>query len=184
MDPYALLESAAAQFDGRLASLPDSDWSRPTQMTDCDIRDLVDHVVAGNQLAVLLLGGTARDEAEAAVSCDVLGEHPVEAWAASALEQRNAFRRPGALEVVCQHPQADITGAELLSYRTADLVLHAADLGAAMGTGEQPSAALLDHLRVSLPLMTRLVEPSALDRLTDLLGTRSGRSLRSHRSSR
>ncbi|HEY0621319.1 MAG TPA: maleylpyruvate isomerase N-terminal domain-containing protein, partial [Kribbella sp.] len=54
----SLLEAATAQFERIVASIPLDHWDRPTPC-DLVIREVVDHVVAGNVFAVRLLAGAS-----------------------------------------------------------------------------------------------------------------------------
>jgi uncharacterized protein (TIGR03086 family) len=130
-----LLQAAAAQFERIVASLPADAWD---DATPCDItvREVVDHVVAGNIFAVRLLAGASAAEATAGLDADHLGDDPLFAVSASCKSQWSAFA--GAAEDrVLHHPSGDISVDTFVRFRLGELVVHAWDL--AVGGGLDPS---------------------------------------------
>jgi hypothetical protein len=53
-----LLQAAAAQFERIVASLPAETWDNATP-SNITVREIVDHVVAGNIFAIRLLAGAS-----------------------------------------------------------------------------------------------------------------------------
>jgi hypothetical protein len=102
-----LLKAATAQSERIVASLPADAWD---DATPCDItvREVVDHVVAGNIFAVRLLAGASAAEATARLDADHLGDDPLFAVSASRKSQWSAFA--GAAEDrVLHYPSGDIS---------------------------------------------------------------------------
>lgn len=122
------------------------------------VRELVNHVVVGNQFTALLLAGVARDEARGMLGGDQLGDDPVAAVAESAGRQAQAFAAAPA-DLLVAGPQGDIPATAFLRFRLVDLVVHAWDLLRAARLDET-----LDQ-RVVVDLMT-VVEPHLQEMLS------------------
>ncbi len=136
MDHLELLDLAADEFRRRLHAVPADAWGASTPCEGWDVEALVTHVVGGNHMAVAMLGGADLDEVMATVAGFALGEDPMAGFEQSAAAQREAFRRPGALEATVHHPAGDIPAAQLLGFRIGDLGVHAWDLARATGGDE------------------------------------------------
>ena len=102
-------------------------WNAPTPGSDWNVRDVVNHVVEGNQVFVAVVEGGPMPERGA----DHLGDDPAGAYRASAAVLRDAFVRPGVLERSYPGPFGKGTGAEILQIRLADLLTHGWDLAQA-----------------------------------------------------
>ncbi len=146
MEDLAALERATAEFDRRLRAVPAGAWGAPTPCRAWTVRDLVNHVVAGNRMAVRLLDGVPREESLDPLGHDQLGDDPLLAWEQSAQAQRAAFGAPGALQRRCHHATGDISGAQLLGFRVGDLVLHGWDLARGAGGDEQLDGWLVTYV--------------------------------------
>jgi uncharacterized protein (TIGR03086 family) len=146
VDMLELLARAREEFERRvrLAS------SRLDQATPCDtwrVRDLLQHVIVGNCMAVVMLAGRTRaevDVARAAITArDQLRPDPASAFVESADAQASAFAQPDALHRTCNHVVGDIPGARLLTFRICDLTIHAWDLARGIGADETLNGSLL-----------------------------------------
>jgi uncharacterized protein (TIGR03086 family) len=139
MDALQMLGRARNEFGHRLG-VPSFELACATPCDDWNVRDLVQHVIAGNRMAVVMLAGNSRADVDAArraiTSRDQLGADPARAFVESADAQAAAFARPGALEATCHHYVGDIPGTQLLGFRIGDLTLHAWDLARAIGDDE------------------------------------------------
>ena len=153
MDNFESLTRATAEFEHRLRAVGPDQWDLPTPCTGWDVRGLVNHVAAGNRMAVRLLDGCSREEAMATIASDVLGADPVDTAVAEAAAQAAAFGEPVALERVCHHPMADIPGAMLIGFRVGDLTLHAWDLARATGGEEALDADLVAEVWAAMEPM-------------------------------
>ena len=129
--------------------MPAEAWELPTPC-EVRVRELVEHVVEGNQFAAAALTGITAAEAWAAVRAPEIG-------AESAAEQVAAFRAAGVDQVV-HHPGGDISAEAFLRYRLVDVVVHAWDLLRAAGLDETLNPAVTEGLWA-------LVEP----RLSEML---------------
>jgi hypothetical protein len=56
------LETAGTGFASVLAQVTDDQWASPTGNEGRTVRQLVDHVVDGNRMASVILGGGTREE--------------------------------------------------------------------------------------------------------------------------
>jgi hypothetical protein len=116
-----LIQAAAAQFERIVASFPAEAWDNSTPC-DITVREVVDHVVAGNIFAVRLLAGASVPEATAGLDADHLGDDPLFAVSASCESQWSAFA--GADEDrVLHHPSGDISVDTFVRFRLGELGL-------------------------------------------------------------
>ena len=121
-----LLQAVASQFERTVAALPAEAWDNDTPC-DITVREVVDHVVAGNIFAVRLLAGAPAAEATAALDADHLRDDPLFAVSASCGSQWSTFA--GADEDrVLHHPSGDISVDTFVRFRLGELVVHAWDL--------------------------------------------------------
>jgi uncharacterized protein (TIGR03086 family) len=127
---------ASEGFAARLRLVGAHEWQAPTPCTDWDVRTLVNHVTRGNLNYVRLRRGAAAAEFVRMRDADALGENPVSAFDASARECASAYREPGALDVVVDHPLGAVTGRQALAVRTTDTVIHTWDLARAIGADD------------------------------------------------
>ena len=143
MQNFDVLDLAAGEFARRLRAVKAEQWSRPTPCSEFNVRQLVEHVVAGNRMSAILLDGGSREQALVPFKIDVLESNPVEAFNGSYRTKFDRFKRPGALDKIVHHPMGDIPATMLLNFRIGDLTLHAWDLARAIGTDEQLNASLV-----------------------------------------
>ena len=188
MDNLELLDLAAATFADRLAAVGDDQWDLPTPCEGWTVRDLVHHVVGGNAMAVVLLGGASTEEAIAVFTGTELADDVTAQFAAGAAEQTAAFSVDGATARTLHHPMGDIPGEMVLGFRIGDLTLHSWDLARATGGDEVLPDALVEATWASLSPMADMIgsvgvfgegpsgnasaEAPLQDRLLDLAGRR------------
>lgn len=121
-----MIDAASAEFERVVRQLPADSWDRPTP-SEISVRELIEHVVVGNRFTAMLLAGVDRDEAQAGLAGDPLGDDPVAAVVDSARQQREAFAEVPPGQPVAG-PKGDIPAAAFLRFRLVDLVVHAWDL--------------------------------------------------------
>jgi uncharacterized protein (TIGR03086 family) len=121
-----LIDAASAEFERVVRQLPSDSWDRPTP-SELSVRELIEHVVAGNRFTAMLLAGVDRDEARAIVAGDQLGDDPIAAVVDSARQQRDAFAETAPGQPVAG-PKGNVPAAAFLRFRLVDLVIHAWDL--------------------------------------------------------
>jgi uncharacterized protein (TIGR03086 family) len=140
VDAHWLLQVARDEFERR-TPLDGAALALGTPCEGWSVRDLLQHVVVGNRMAVLMLDGRSRVDVDAArteaTAADQLGDRPQAVFAESADAQAAAFSQPGALDMICHNRVGDIPGSRLLVFRICDLTLHAWDLARALGVDEE-----------------------------------------------
>lgn len=191
--PVDDLTAALAGTEQLVAGIGPDAWGLPTPCTGWSVRDVVNHLVAGNLLFVRVLGGEQlppREELLAASRADQLGDDASGAYRASAAALAGAFRADGALERMVTVPAGTVPGIAALHLRTVEAMVHGWDVARATGLPlafpdglvEQELAFTRDMLpRVpSAPAGQGPFAPAqqvpddapALDRLAGLLGRR------------
>lgn len=139
-----MIDGASAEFERVVRQLPADSWSRPTP-SEFTVRELVEHVVVGNDFTALLLTGVSREEARARLAGDQLGQDPVAAVAGSAGRQAEAFAAASPDQLV-PYPSGDVPASLFLRFRLVDLVVHAWDLLRAADLDEALSPGVVSDL--------------------------------------
>ena len=93
MDLVDLHRAALDAATALLRQVTDAQLRLPTPCTAWDVRALIQHMVAGNWMAVALLAGIEPDRA----TDHLAGNTAVDAYRASADAATTAFAEPGAL---------------------------------------------------------------------------------------
>lgn len=136
MTPLDTLARSADGFSAVLAQVGDAQWHDPTGNEGQDVRALVDHVIGGDRMATVILGGGSREEGIAQFARSRDDADPVAAFARSRAELAAAFAVPGALDRLVAHPAMEMPGAQLLGFRTSECALHGWDLARAIGVDD------------------------------------------------
>ena len=150
MDPLDALTLATSEMQRRLDAVADEQWTADTPCDGWDVTDVVRHVVGGNRMAVALLGGCSRDEAMELLHHTELGDDPAVAFRDAAAAQLAAFAEPGALLRECHHPMGDMSGEQIIGFRTGDLTMHGWDIARATGADEAIPIELVEVVWESL----------------------------------
>ena len=104
-------------------------WSQPTPCTGWTVRQLVNHLVAGNRLFAGILSGQPMPPPEQREqSADQLGDDPGTAYRASASDLVAAFGRPGVLQQKFTVPVGQVPGIAALHLRVVEAIVHGWDL--------------------------------------------------------
>lgn len=112
-----------------IAAISDDQWNLPTPCTEWSVRDLVGHLVAGNDgFASALRGQAAPVSAHASSPGELLS-----AYRRSARVLLDAFGEPGALEREVTVPFGTVPGSVALHLRMTELLVHGWDLARATG---------------------------------------------------
>jgi uncharacterized protein (TIGR03086 family) len=182
----------ALEVTGRLvAGIRAEQWSLPTPCTEWEVRQLVDHLVAGNQLFARVLAGEPFEEAAPAVRAidDRLGDDAAGVYEASAHDLLAAFAAPGVLERDVRVPFGTVPGAVARHLRITECLVHGWDLATALGVPFDPPVAIVEQeLAFSAPMLSRVAPerrvfaPSRptgeaarpIDRLAAMLGRDAG----------
>jgi uncharacterized protein (TIGR03086 family) len=115
----AMLERAVEDTRKIVAGTSEDQMDAPTPCTEWSVRDLLDHMIGGNEA----VGGAA----------DLPASDHVARYDASARKMIDAFSAPGALEKTFEMPWGDTPGPVLLGLMIADTVVHGTDLARATG---------------------------------------------------
>lgn len=112
-------------------------WSDPTPCTDWTVRDLVNHLVAGNRLLSGLLRGEPSPSRSIPRGIDQLGAELVVAYRGAAAELLAAFELPGVMQRVVSVPLGSVPGVVALHLRLIEAIVHGWDLAKATGQALQ-----------------------------------------------
>jgi uncharacterized protein (TIGR03086 family) len=140
-----------------VAGIGADQWDLPTPCADWNVRELLNHMVAGNLWAAQLASGRTIDDVGATLDGDVLGTDPTAAYDASAAAAANAFEAPGALDAPCAVSYGPVPGSIYAGHRLIDVLVHGWDLATATGQSTdldpQLVAACWDVARPQLSLL-------------------------------
>ncbi len=125
VDPLVAHQRAQDAFAGVLANVSPEQFDAPTPCSEWTIRDLIEHVIGGNEHVGIWSGS---DEEPAVRPDDVAAAHRAAAAAA-----HEVFARPDGMSTMFKLPFAEIPGQIFVGMRTSDVLTHAWDLAAATG---------------------------------------------------
>lgn len=142
MEPFDTLRDASKDFAGFISQITDEDWNRETGC-DWPVSELVRHMIAGDAMAIALIGGASSDEAMKVLSGTPLEDDRLAQFASTAAAMLTAFQHPGNMEKIVHHPMADMPASQVLGFRIGEAVLHGWDLTRAIGADETLNAAVV-----------------------------------------
>lgn len=122
---------ALASTRAYVAGIRDDQWEWPTPCDQWSVREVVNHVVAGNYWAAELANGRTIDEVGDRLDGDVLGDDPLFAYDDSARLAEDVFRSPGAMEAPCAVSYGPVPGAVYCGHRFIDVLVHGWDVATA-----------------------------------------------------
>ncbi|HEY1643316.1 MAG TPA: TIGR03086 family metal-binding protein [Streptosporangiaceae bacterium] len=140
-DDDLIITFLAAQraFGERVHAVAEGQWARPTPDREWSVTDLVWHLVDEHRWAEPLLSGVDMDAAGAVVA-DLYpapagpgGPDLVREWDIASTQSAGAFRAYGALAGTVHIGRGRAPAPEYLAEMNLDLVVHAWDLGTAIG---------------------------------------------------
>ena len=134
-----------------------------TPCADWNVRQLVDHLVVGQQLLARVLRGEPFEQAVAAVrrSTTGLGDDPSASYRRERARVLAAFTAPGVLERLVRVPFGTVPGAVARHLRIIECLVHGWDLATALGLPFDPPAALVEReIAFTGPMLGRC-RPSA-----------------------
>lgn len=182
-DPAEDAVAAMAIFGNVLNQVDDEHLQLDTPCEGWDVEALISHVVLGDAAVPLLFNGEPLPSTMA-IDTSILGPNPMATWRGTAIAAIEAFRAPGAMDQIVQHPIGDRPGAVVARFRLVDLLGHSWDMATAIGvTADLPEPLCDAALEFLFPMVDELresqvfgpaVEPpedsSAAVRLLALLG--------------
>ena len=125
MDPLVAHQRAQDAFAGVLANVSPDQLGAPTPCSEWAIRDLLEHVIGGNEQVGLW--------AESPIEPPARPDDIVAAHRAAAAAAQEVFARPDGMSVMFKLPFGEIPGQMFIGMRTSDVLTHAWDLAAATG---------------------------------------------------
>ena len=129
-DELALaLDQAGQLVDGVRAD----QWDDPTPCDEWTVRNLVRHMVVGNQVFAAVLSGTPLAEAGTTALAAPPPDDLAGAFRESAGRLVAAFGQPGALEQIVTIPVGTMPGSGAARIRVVEMLVHGWDLAEATG---------------------------------------------------
>ena len=123
VDPLVAHQRAQDAFAGVLANLSPDQFGAPTPCSEWTIRDLIEHVIAGNEHVGQWAGSHEEPPAR---PDDIVAAHR-----AAAVAAQEVFARPGGMAAVFKLRFGEVPGEVFIGMRTTDVLTHAWDLAAA-----------------------------------------------------
>jgi uncharacterized protein (TIGR03086 family) len=126
--PVGQLSAALAATERLIAGVHDDHWADSTPCPDWSVRDLVGHLVGGNNLFARIMRGQPH-----AARQDTLppGVDPLTAYRDSAAALLDAFGQPSALKKIVTVPFGTVPGVAALHLRITEVLVHGWDLARA-----------------------------------------------------
>jgi uncharacterized protein (TIGR03086 family) len=163
-----------------VAAVGDGQWADESVCEDWTVRELVNHIVTGNDWAEELASGKTIEEVGDRFDGDVLGDDPLAAYDDSAARASAVFRAPGAMDAPCAVSYGPVPGSVYCGHRFLDVLVHGWDVAKSTGQDTTLDPTLVEALWVVLePQLdmlagsgafgTRRDAPAGSDRQTQLL---------------
>ncbi|HEU5432474.1 MAG TPA: TIGR03086 family metal-binding protein, partial [Thermomicrobiales bacterium] len=122
-----LMVDAATGARGIVDHVQPDQWASPTPCTEWSVRQIVEHLIAGNERAATALVGPAPP------SATVAGDDLAAAFGASWDRLQWAYQAPGALTATVDMPFGPMPAAFMAQIRAGDMLVHAWDIARATG---------------------------------------------------
>jgi len=94
------------------------------------------HVIAGDAMAIALVGGATSETALKVLTGSELKEDCVAQFTSTANTMLEVFQQPGSMERVVHHPMGDVPASQVLGFRVGEAALHGWDLAQAIGVDD------------------------------------------------
>ena len=140
----AVHRDALASTRRFIVGVGDDQWDLPTPCEGWSVRNLVNHIVAGNLWAAQLGSGRTIDDVGSDLDGDVLGSDPVVAYDLSAESAATVFEMPGALDAPCAVSYGPVPGSVYAGHRLIDVLIHGWDVASATGQRADLDAPLVE----------------------------------------
>jgi uncharacterized protein (TIGR03086 family) len=153
VDDLERVGHAVEQLVGRIGS---DQWQLATPCTEWNVRQLVNHMAAGNaRFTAIARGEQQTPPTPGTQPPDLLGDDPAASFREMFARMLQAFRAPGFAEGRYPTPIGELPGAGVADMRIHELLVHGWDLARATG---QPATVLPDDVAVrSLATMQRFM---------------------------
>ncbi len=116
-----------------VAGVGSDQWGSPSVCDGWTVRELVNHLVAGNWWVAPLVEGQTIDQVGDRYDGDVLGDDPAAAYDASVPTASAAFRAAGAMEAPVAVSYGPVPGEIYCGHRFLDVLVHGWDVAASTG---------------------------------------------------
>jgi uncharacterized protein (TIGR03086 family) len=143
-DLAAAHRAALASTRQFVAGIGEGQWDLPTPCDGWNVRELVNHIVAGNLWAAQLASGRTIADVGSDLDGDVLGSDPVSAYDRSAESAATVFELPGALDAPCAVSYGPVPGEVYAGHRLIDVLIHGWDVASATGQTTEIDPSLIE----------------------------------------
>ncbi|MFH9401081.1 TIGR03086 family metal-binding protein [Streptomyces sp. NPDC017638] len=144
MDIRALHAQALLSTDRFVAAVGAGRWEAPTPCEKWNVRQVVNHLVAGNLWVRELAGGRTVRDVGTELDGDLLGDDPAAAHAASVAAATGAFAAEDAMERLWPLSYGERPGRVYARQRFVDVLIHGWDIGRALEPDPRLPAGLVD----------------------------------------
>jgi len=144
---------------GRIvAAVADDQWDAPSVCDEWTVRELVNHVVAGNLWVAPLVEGQTIEQVGDRYDGDLLGDDPAAAYDASVPSAAAAFQADGAMDAPVAVSYGPVPGSIYCGHRFLDVLVHGWDIAASTGQSTALDPELVEAaLEVAEPQIELLV---------------------------
>ena len=129
-DAHARALDVARRF---VAGVRPNHWSLESTCSDWDVRELVNHLVAGNLWVPELVAGHSIEEVGDRLDGAVLGDDALGVYDSSAAAAAAAFRSGGAMERPVKVSYGPVPGSVYCGHRFIDVLVHGWDVAKSTG---------------------------------------------------
>lgn len=127
-----------------VAGIKPDQWHNSTPCADWDVRELANHLIAGNWWAAELANGATIADVGDRLDGDVLGTNPLSVYDNSAVAAAAVFEREGAMSAPCAVSYGPVPGSVYCGHRFIDVFIHGWDLAVATGQSTELDPYLVD----------------------------------------
>ncbi len=127
-DIVPMTEQAIGVAQGIVANVRLDQWSTPSVCAGWTVRDVVVHLVGGNEMATTAFAGAC-----VVTQGDTLGDDPASTFADSSARFLAALRQPGALAQPVEMPFGTMPGQVIGMFRFVDFLVHGWDIARVTG---------------------------------------------------
>jgi len=129
-----MLRRASRDFVRTVDQVTLGNLAQPTPCPGWDVRELLRHVIGGDEAYVALLRGGDAEDFHAVMSAYTLSTDDIGTVARdSATRLIGEFSAPGVLDGTVQHPVGEIPVRRLLGMRVTEWLIHGWDVARAIG---------------------------------------------------
>ncbi len=155
------MTAATATFTAVLDQVGPDQLRAATPCEDWDVRELIAHVLVGDEMSVALLDGATQDEVRALLGRE-FGDDIVDRCRETLADQLTRIQAVDDWDQTVHHVIGDIPASQLLRFRIGDLTLHAWDLASAIGVDDRIPADLADQVYSGLAPMAPFIAETGM----------------------